>query len=62
MNNSFLAATEVSSMKAWLAAFDAFERDEAADDRAVARRRRRRRADRRQPRGHAGRCRRARWN
>jgi glyoxylase-like metal-dependent hydrolase (beta-lactamase superfamily II) len=26
MNNSFLAATPVSSMKAWLAAFDAFER------------------------------------
>ena len=26
MNNSFLAATQVSSMKAWLAAFDAFER------------------------------------
>src|SRR6185503_14673749 len=25
MNNSFLAATPVSSMKAWLAAFDAFE-------------------------------------
>jgi glyoxylase-like metal-dependent hydrolase (beta-lactamase superfamily II) len=25
MNNSFLAATQVSSMKAWLAAFDAFE-------------------------------------
>ena len=25
MNNSFLAATAVSSMKAWLAAFDAFE-------------------------------------
>jgi glyoxylase-like metal-dependent hydrolase (beta-lactamase superfamily II) len=26
MNNSFLAATAVSSMKAWLAAFDAFEK------------------------------------
>ena len=26
MNNSFLAANAVSSMKAWLAAFDAFER------------------------------------
>jgi hypothetical protein len=25
MNNSFLAATPVSSMKAWLAAFDTFE-------------------------------------
>ena len=54
MNNSFLAATAVSSMKAWLAAFDAFEAMKPQDDRAVTRRGRRRLADWREPGGHAG--------
>jgi glyoxylase-like metal-dependent hydrolase (beta-lactamase superfamily II) len=53
MNNSFLAATPVSSMKAWLAAFDAFGKIGPEDHRPGARRGRRRIADCRQPRDHA---------
>ena len=52
MNNSFHAATQVSSMKAWLAAFDAFEADAPEDRRAVPRRRRRLVDHRGQPRDH----------
>ena len=56
MNNSFVAANQASSMKAWLAAFDAFEAMKPRTDRARARRRRRRVAHRDEPRDHAGRA------
>ena len=54
MNNSFLAATPVSSMKAWLAAFDAFEAMHPSDDRSLAWCGRHRSAHRRQSRCDAG--------
>ena len=56
MNNSFLAATAVSSMKAWLAAFDAFEQMQPEDHRPFARRRGGTFDHRREPRDHAGRA------
>ena len=40
MNNSFVAANQNSSMKAWLAAFDLFATLEAHDHRAGPRRHR----------------------
>ena len=55
MNESFLAAGAASSMKAWLAAFDAFEALKPQHNRAGAWRGRTRDADRDQPRvGAAG--------
>ena len=55
MNNSFLAASAVSSMKAWLAAFDTFEALKPQTDRAGAWRGRTGHDHRHQPQHHAGR-------
>ena len=56
MNNSFLAANQASSMKAWLAAFDAFEAMKPENHRARPRRRRSGLHHRGEPGDHAERA------